>query len=191
MKHMINGLHIETSDRGRSGYLGVTVSPAWTLDIENPFIACLTNPINDPVLSKWLTAKERSSLHLGTFSDSREAAYVCALYKNDPETILKELYFNGKVNVDFPIELYNLPVYITLEEAQDLIAETLRNKTKNGETRSKEKLHINDVLMIARNYTNGKKIVNISIVRKGLENNIKTFKTAEDVENYIAKVAMF
>jgi hypothetical protein len=194
MKYNINGITIETSDRGRSGYLGVTVSPAWTLDTNHPFIACLSNPIDDPVLSKWLTAKERQSLHLGNFGDSREAAYVCGLYKNDPESILKEIYFNGKVNVVFPQEVYDLPEYLSLKDAQTLIAGNLQKKTTSGSKQTqqkfKQKFHINDVLKIAREYTSGKKILNVSIVRQGIEKNLKSFKTKDDVEKYVASVAI-
>lgn len=191
MQYKVNGVVIETSDRGRSGYLGVTVSPAWTLDTDNPFIACLSNPVNDPILSKWLTAKERQSLHLGNFSDSREAAYVCGLYKNDPESILKDIYYNGKANVVFPNEIYDLPVYLSLEDAQTLIAETLEKKTTGGSKQNRQKFHINDALKIARECTSGKKIVNVSIVRQGIEKNLKSFRTKEDVEKYVASVAIF
>ena len=37
--YKIDGLEIQTSNQGRSGYLGVTFSPAWTLDETKPFIA--------------------------------------------------------------------------------------------------------------------------------------------------------
>lgn len=190
MIYKINGIEIETSNRGRSGYLGVTISPAWTLDLENPFIACLVNPVNDPVLSRWLTATERNSLHLGTFADSREAAYVVGLYKNDPENVLKELYHNKKIEANFPPSLYDIPEYFTKEQAQTLIKDTLAQKTTQGSSKP-IKMHITSAMEVARNYTKGKKIANISVVRKGIESNLKEFKTAEDVEKYVATIAKF
>lgn len=38
MIYNINGVEIATSSLGRSGYYGVTLSPAWTLDMGRPFI---------------------------------------------------------------------------------------------------------------------------------------------------------
>lgn len=177
----VNGVTIETSHLGRSGYLGCTFSPAWTLDYDNPFIAMTSNPINDPRLEKWLTAKKRMSLHLGNFGDSREAAYVVSLYKQNPEEILKEIY-NKEFAPSFPDSLYDLPVYINKEEAQNII-----NITKTKSKTRMPKLQHSDILQVARNCA---KHVNLSIasrIRKDIDFAFKNkkYNNVEEVEMHV------
>lgn len=128
MSYKINGVQINTSTRGVTGYEGSTFSPAWTLDHSKPFIAAIGNP-TDPELKKLLRAKERTALHLGQYSDSREAAYVVGLYKNDPVAILTELAETNQIDVEFPAELYSLPEFITVDEAIKKIQEAKPVKT--------------------------------------------------------------
>jgi len=187
----VNGVEIYTSSLGRSGYYGVTVSPAWTLDLEKPFIAMRKNPVNDPVLSKWLTAKERGSLHLGVYADARESAYVVGLYENNPEEILMELFYNGSIKVDFPKELYELPVFITLDEVKKLVTDFKERKRKGKKTKSKIKLQ--EALAAAREVLGNNKIKNISFVRKEIEKNIinKIYTSIDDVKEHVINIADF
>ncbi len=182
MIYNINGLKIVTSDQGRSGYLGVTFSPAWTLDENYPFIAMTANPTNDPVLSKWLTAKQRSSLHLGHYSDSREAAYVYAMYMNNPEEVLKQFY-HGTFKPEFPVSLYNLPVFLDIETAQDEIKKVKLSK-------STKRLGKNKVYEIARKNIKVKDMKIVSHIRKQLDIGFmnRRYKTEDDVNDHIQEI---
>ncbi len=190
MIYKINEVEIKTSSLGRSGYYGVTFSPAWTLDLEYPFIAMRQNPVNDPVLSKWLTAKERLSLHLGVYADAREAAYVVGLYENDPEEILKVLYHNGSIEVDFPQELYKLPVFIALDEVKKLINEVKeKKKTKNA----RPKIKLQEALAAAREVLSETKIKNVAFVRKQIEQKVnkKQYASIDDVKLHVMEMAAY
>lgn len=182
MKYTVNGLEIPTSDIGRSGYLGVTFSPAWTLNEDYPFIAMTANPVNDPVLAKWLTAKQRQSLHLGHYSDSREAAYVHAMYQNDPEEVLKQFY-HKTFNPVFPVELYDLPEFLKLEEAQSEIVKA--KKTKNV-----KRIGSDEVYKIARENIKVKDIKILGKIRKELDFGIKNkkYKNEKDVITHIGEI---
>jgi hypothetical protein len=182
MKYNINGLEIATSDAGRSGYLGVTFSPAWTLNENYPFITMAQNPVNDPVLSKWLTAKERQSLHLGHYADSREAAYVYALYKDEPEEVLKQFY-HGTFSPEFPIELYNLPVFLKLEEAQqEIIKVKAAKKVK--------RIGKDEVYKIARDNIKVKDMKILGKVRKQLDIGImnRRYTNENDVISHVDEI---
>lgn len=182
MKYTVNGLEISTSDVGRSGYLGATFSPAWTLNENYPFIAMAQNPVNDPVLSKWLTAKERQSLHLGHYSDAREAAYVYAMYQNDPEEVLKQFY-HGTFNPVFPLELYNLPVFLKLKEAQQEII-------KVKAVKKVKRIGKDEVYKIARNNVKVKDMKVLSKVRKQLDIGImnRRYKDENDVISHVNEI---
>jgi hypothetical protein len=190
MIYNINGVEIATSSLGRSGYYGVTLSPAWTLDIEHPFIAMRQNPVNDPVLSKWLTAKERLSLHLGVYADAREAAYVVGLYENDPEEILKELYHNGSIEVDFPQEIYKLPVFIALDEVKKLINDF---KEKKKAKKKPTKIKLQEALAAAREVLSQTKINNVTFVRKEIERKVnkKLYTSVDDVKEHVMEIAAY
>lgn len=193
MIYNVNGYEVRTSKLGRSGYYGVTVSPAWTLDLDRPFIAMQQNPVDDPLLSKWLTAKKRTSLHLGTYADSREAAYVSAMYKKHPEDVLIELYHNRVLSVDFPKELYGIPEFLSLKEAQDYM-EAERLKKKNARQSPKpQKISIELALKIAREVTQGRKIKNVSQVRLSIESRCKSglYIDEDDIRNHIEKIVEY
>lgn len=181
MIYHVNDLKIITSDMGRSGYLGVTFSPAWTLNEEVPFIAMAQNP-KDKYLIKWLTAKQRQSLHLGYYSDSREAAYVYAMYNDDPENVLKEIYYKT-FNPVFPQHLYDLPVFLKLEEAQEEIAKVKREKKMSY-------LAKEAVYTVARNNVKTKDMKVLGVVRKNLDIGImnRRYKTENDVINHVNEV---
>ena len=109
-----NGIEIVLSDNknNTTGYTGVSFSPAWTLDENNPFIPFVNNP----------DARDNGtthSIHLGKYPDSREAAYVVALYHKDPEKTRQHIT-NDKY-ISFPPDLYELPVTISLSKAKVLI----------------------------------------------------------------------
>lgn len=193
MIHTVNGYDIHTSDMGRSGYLGVTVSPLWTLDIDKPFIAMQKNPVDDPILSKWLTAKLRGSLHLGVYEDAREAAYVSAMYRKNPEDVLIELYHNGSISVQFPAELYGIPVGLSKEDAQKLIQEE-RIAKKNGTKQKKpKKLTMADVLSTAREVVGDKVCVNVSDVRKKIEQrfNMGMYIDESDIRSHVESIVKY
>jgi hypothetical protein len=139
--YTVNNVEIKTSTRGVTGYEGSTFSPSWTGDSAAPFIAAISNP-SDPKLQSLLRAKDRTSLHLGHYADSREAAYVVALYKSNPEAVLTEIRETRHLKVAFPAELYEIPVNITHDEAQAAITEAkAAGKTS---TRGPKKVDINN-----------------------------------------------
>jgi hypothetical protein len=119
--YIVNNIEVETSTRGVTGYKGSTFSPAWTCSEVFPFISAVGNP-SAPDLQLLLRAKARTSLHLGQYADSREAAYVAALYYANPVAILTELKNTGTLDVEFPDELYELPENITRHAATVAIA---------------------------------------------------------------------
>lgn len=173
--YKIDGLEIQTSNQGRSGYLGVTFSPAWTLDETKPFIAMVRNPVDDPVLVKYLTALERGCLHLGDFSDSREAAYIVALYKDNPEFVLKTMYSNDRVNfVDFPAELYDLPQFINSQDATTMVKEHKKNRKKRVKL-----LSISEVMAHVRERVKGHK-VNVSELRSAIDK--KNYRNFDEID---------
>ena len=190
MMYNLNGVKIYTSSLGRSGYYGVTVSPAWTLDLERPFIAMRKNPVDDPVLSKWLTARERLSLHLGVYADSRESAYVVGLYENNPEEILMELYHNGSIEVEFPQEIYDLPVFITLDEVKNLVNDFKERKRKNKRA---PQIKLQEALAAAREVLSQSKIENVSFVRKEIEQKVKKklYTSIDDVKDHVMDIAAY
>jgi len=185
MIYNINGLQIETSNIGRSGYNAVTFSPVWTQDLNAPFIAEKRNPVNDPVLSEYLLQPNSDSVKLGYYADAREAAYVVAMYNDDVESVLKELFETGEIAVQFPKELYELPVYLTLEEAQEMIEV---ERIKRAPVKA---LKLKDVLEVARDVLAGKKIKNIPAIRKAIEASAKSkiYETKDDVELHIMEIA--
>ena len=132
-----DGIELELSSRksNTSGYTGVTVSPAWTLDESTPFIAMTSNPTS-PELVRELTATKRASLHLGHYSDAREAAYVIGMYKKDPLNTLVTFNKHGNFT-DFPSDLYDQPVGLTFVDAIKLI----RNKKIDRTIPAKNNLH--------------------------------------------------
>lgn len=116
--YIVNGLAIETSTKGQSGYLGSTFSILWRR--KTPFLAALTNP-TDPALVKLFRRKKSTSLHLGDYDDSRKAAYVTAYYKAHPREALENVAKNAILEIEFPAALFDLPVFLPLEDAQALI----------------------------------------------------------------------
>jgi hypothetical protein len=111
------GVVVELSDRksNRSGYTGAALSPSWTLDSTRPFIAACGNP-RDPKVMSVVNAQQRTSLHLGSYRDAREAAYVVGMYRKDPIGTITKVQSQGSIN-DFPKDLYSLPVGLEYEAA--------------------------------------------------------------------------
>lgn len=112
-----NGVTLEVSDRksNRSGYTGAALSPSWTLDSSRPFIAACGNP-SDPSVMAVVNAQHRTSLHLGSYRDAREAAYVVGMYRKDPVGTITKYQTCGSFT-DFPEELYTLPAGLEYEAA--------------------------------------------------------------------------
>jgi hypothetical protein len=112
---------VEVSDRksNRSGYKGAAFSPAWTLDVDRPFIAACGNPSDQSIMSQ-LHAQERTAWHGGSYQDAREAAYVVSLFKMDPVSVDNYIHLNG-VWDNFPSDLYDLPVFISHDEVLEVI----------------------------------------------------------------------
>jgi len=132
--YIVNNLEVKTSTRGASGYEGCSFSPAWTQNEAVPFIAATSNP-TEPELIALLPAKHRTALHLGHYADSREAAYVVAYYKANMREVILSLVNNGCVDIHFPSELYDLPVFISQAEAEFKVSEC---KAKKGIVRAKK-----------------------------------------------------
>ena len=125
-----DGVTIEASTRSsnRSGYTGAALSPAWTMDLTKPFIAACGNP-SDPTVLKELNAQLRTSLHLGSYADAREAAYTVGLYRKDPINTIRHVQKFGSIS-EFPSDLYDLPVGLSNTDALDI----LKNKPKKQPT---------------------------------------------------------
>lgn len=125
--YTVNGLALPTSTAGQTGYLGSTFSVIWRKN--TPFIAAIVNP-TDPDLLELLRSKKSTSLHLGSYDDSRKAAYVAAYYKAHPKEALENLQNNAILDIEFPAELFDLPVFLPLEDAQALIQAYVDAKPK-------------------------------------------------------------
>jgi hypothetical protein len=120
----INGYEINRG-RGRTGYFGTCFSPEWRSHDEAPFIAFI-DPSTIPSAEYELVASRISpnatTIHLGYYDDSRKAAYVAAMYKANPSDVVRQWLNNDKqVDVNFPKELFDLPEYLTLSDAQKLL----------------------------------------------------------------------
>jgi len=122
-KYVVNRLTIEETTRDcRIPYHGANMSSSWRPSA--PFGAALGYPseVKEPELYALAKARKpkNTSLHLGYYDDCRKAAYVVAYYLNDRKTVLEE-WGNGDIDISFPAELFNLPEYMTLAEAQAFI----------------------------------------------------------------------
>ena len=117
---VVNGYKINTG-RGQAGYAGTCFSTEWRGHDAAPFIATATRP-NDNSLDKYIAPGARV-LHLGYYDDSRKAAYVAAMYQHDPKaTVQLWIAHNKQIEVEYPKELFELPEYLTLEDAQRMLA---------------------------------------------------------------------
>lgn len=190
MIYTVNGYEIKPG-KGKTGYYGSSVSLAWTLDPEKPFIAAVANPIDDPVLSKWLTAKKRKALHMGYYADSREAAYVSAVYEQHPEDVLIELYNNKKLSIEFPKKLYTLPQHITREEV--ILYQQKNTLSRKRGTKQRKGIRIEDALRVAREVTNGRKLTNVAEVRAAIETRVNSglYFDENDVRDHIKKIVTY
>lgn len=120
-----NGVEVVGTDSNTStGYIGASFSPAWTNDLSRPFIANAS--ITESVRSQ-LRVKGRSNWHGGHYADAREAAYVSALFKEDPVTTDNDLHNH---NIVIPSEVYSLPEGLKLADAVDLIQAHRKAKAK-------------------------------------------------------------
>jgi hypothetical protein len=137
-----NGVTLELSTRknNTSGYTNVTLSSAWTMDTTKPFIACTGQP-SDPEIRVCMRAQERNCWQGGAYEDAREAAYVSALFKEDPIAIDAWIGDNGAW-VDFPLDLYSLPVVIDKSTAVAMIKQkkTASVKKNPGNAVTEKKL---------------------------------------------------
>jgi hypothetical protein len=116
-----DGIEVELSTRksNRSGYTGAALSPSWTLDAERPFIAACGNP-TDPTVMAEVNAQHRTSLHLGSYRDAREAAYVVGRYRKYPVETIREIQSHGNAT-SFPDDLYSLPPGLAYEDAVEIL----------------------------------------------------------------------
>jgi hypothetical protein len=182
--YKVGELELETSDRGRSGYNCVTFSPAWTGDIRTPFIAEVSVGNKSDYVRKHSRIDVSSGVPkflIGYFSDAREAAYCVALFNKDPDTVVDIITAGRTLAKAYPVELYDLPVFITLEEAKELI-QSYRNLHKPF------KIALPEALAIARsmNIPTNK----VKHVRAVLEDSIraKIFVSTEHVREVISMV---
>jgi len=160
-KHIVNGLTIEESSLGKSGYYGSSVSASWRK--ETPFIAAVGYP-SDPILRALIkTQMDSTSYHLGSYDDCRKAAYVIAYYLNDKKAVIEERN-EGEIDIPFPAELFDLPEYFTLQDAQAFIA-------------------------ASKNVRKGNKKFDHTKADKALDkyaNNFQVYKIPHDVTNLVA-----
>lgn len=107
-----NGLTIKVTGLGKNGYYGVASAKKWQRSQSGCGWIAAVNLPTDPALVALLTASRSTSLHLGHYSDPREAAYVTALYDADPLSVLQSIHNSPDhmFSVDFPPELYLLPM---------------------------------------------------------------------------------
>jgi hypothetical protein len=116
-----DGIEVELSTRksNRSGYTGAALSPSWTLDADRPFLAACGNP-TDPTVMSEVNAQHRTSLHLGSYRDAREAAYVVGRYRKYPVETIREIQSHGNAT-SFPEDLYSLPPGLAYEDAVEIL----------------------------------------------------------------------
>jgi hypothetical protein len=132
------GVVVEASNRksNRSGYTGAALSPSWTLDSTRPFIAACGNP-SDPSVMAVVNAQHRTSLHLGSYRDAREAAYVVGLYRKDPIRTITAYQVEGSFT-DFPEDLYTLPIGLEYEAAVAILSAKKSSKRVNEDIKDIE-----------------------------------------------------
>jgi hypothetical protein len=124
-----------------TGFKGSCFSPAWT-DVrtnDRAFIANVSRErasIIDPRVNNILSGGQ--CLHIGTFSDPREAAYAAEHFMANVSSYMNS--WNGDQNsvgnFKFPKDLYNLP-YLTAEECKDLYVARSVSRSKSGKVSAK------------------------------------------------------
>ena len=123
----VDGVIIKSSNRTNTGFEGVTFSVSWRPTA--PFVASASN---HPELFDAAETKSHT-VHIGYFSDSREAAYARSVFENLPIDGKKEML--GHVNLAYPADLYKLPQQVTLVNAQAQIAAYIANNRKSTKPR--------------------------------------------------------
>ena len=157
-----DGIVIETSTRGSTGYFGSCFSLVWSMGGDNCFYAAVSNP--DEKLMKYHPAPFSTALHLGSYNDSREASYVACMFKqsddNEKIAMMLETKEFGKPIVEFPADLYNLQVYVTAEDVKRIVTEkkvtkAVKEKSIKVQKTSKPKPMTRDLVIRAiHNYCN-------------------------------------
>lgn len=129
-------LHQSVRKNNRTGYTYAALSPSWTLNADKPFIAACGNP-TDPEVMRNVVAQHRTSLHLGSYADAREAAYVVGRYHQDPIGTIQYVNANGAWD-NFPSDLYNLPEGLAFDKAVELLNARLAKTSKSTSKRIKK-----------------------------------------------------
>jgi hypothetical protein len=141
-----DGLVIEFSNRCISGYRGVVTSGVWANGDDRPFLANVEIP-NDPAIRSQMPIASRRSInwnaHYGSYTDPREAAYIRALSNADPifvDNWFEEHNSRGDVDryFDFPAYVYELPLTVTVDAANKILAARAirRNANKKAKTKT-------------------------------------------------------
>ena len=129
---------VENGGQSTTGYLGASFSDKWAMsDFDKLFTAASTQ-LDDPVLLEKTNATLRTAWHGGKYSDPREAAYVVALMKHDPASVIDALEVEKQINgcnagmLDsvFPTDLYDLPVFFTHKQA----VKAIKRRIATGES---------------------------------------------------------
>ena len=173
------------------GYTGVTISVAWSLDPDRPFIACCGNP-TDPSIRSQMRAQLRHCWQGGAYADAREAAYVVGLFKQDMVGVDQLIGEYGNIT-DFPPDLYDLPVFLNVDDAKTLLQlDREMTKTKTPKPISvkkvaKVKLKIEDVLgAVGRAIKNNKSPKrNSFVIRELVISNFANFTCADDAVTFV------
>ena len=185
-----DGVEIEISDRksNRSGYTGVTISVAWSLDSDRPFIACCGNP-TDPTIRRQMRAQLRHCWQGGAYADAREAAYVVGLFKQDMVGVDQLIGEHGNIT-NFPDDLYDLPIFLNVDDAKKLLQlDREMGKTPKLVVKkvAKHKLKIEDVLgAVGRAIKDNKSPKRDSfVIRQLVISNFTIFTCTDDAVKFV------
>lgn len=110
----VDGVIIKPSNRTNTGFEGVTFSVNWRPAA--PFVASAKN--DEELFAA--TGTKSNTVHIGYFSDSREAAYAKSVFENSPTDEKINMLKNG-VDLAYPADLYELPEQITHADAEQRI----------------------------------------------------------------------
>ena len=121
--YTVDGVIIKQSNRTNTGFEGVTFSVNWRPTA--PFVASAKN--DEELFAA--TGTKSNTVHIGYFSDSREAAYAKSVFENSSIDEKIDMLNNG-VDLAYPADLYTLPQHITLTAAQAQIAAHIAKNRK-------------------------------------------------------------
>jgi len=127
----------------RCGYYGVTLNLSNRANVDFPFspeVSFLHAKVTDKSNMMHNTSKVWKG---GYYADSREAAYVAAMFIIDAVNVDSVIAASGKFD-NFPSDLYDLPVNMSLQEAQHIIHNHIEqldiSKKQKADTKKRQSL---------------------------------------------------